>query len=81
MDRSGMAVSATRSYHATLLFIFCYRADIRCESRAEQATGIDYPLFEGVSCVPPSLARYNASCTLGGYPAYIVNITNGMNQT
>ncbi|KUI58947.1 putative FAD-linked oxidoreductase YvdP [Cytospora mali] len=44
--------------------------------QAEQAAGIDYPLFEGVTCVPPSFGRYNADCTLGGYPAYIVNVTN-----
>jgi len=45
-------------------------------SRSSQATGTDWPLFEGVSCVPPSVARSNATCTQGGYPSYVVNVTN-----
>ncbi|OKL55414.1 hypothetical protein UA08_09267 [Talaromyces atroroseus] len=43
---------------------------------ASQPTGIDWPLFEGVTCLPPTLAPTNATCTLGGMPSYIVNVTN-----
>ncbi|KAH8204177.1 hypothetical protein TruAng_001597 [Truncatella angustata] len=38
-------------------------------------TGLSFPIFEGVTCIPPIYARANATCTLGGMPAYIVNIT------
>ncbi|KAI0011536.1 FAD-binding domain-containing protein [Xylariaceae sp. FL0662B] len=38
--------------------------------------GIDYPIFEGVSCLPPTLTRTGANCTLGGMPSYVVKATN-----
>ncbi|KAH8667106.1 hypothetical protein BX600DRAFT_436471 [Xylariales sp. PMI_506] len=44
--------------------------------QADEATGIDWPVFEGVTCVPPSFAPPNTTCTLGGLPSYIVNVTN-----
>lgn len=47
-----------------------------CRHRADDPTGIDFPLFEGVTCVPPSDARPDANCTLGGYPSYVVNVTS-----
>lgn len=44
--------------------------------RSSAPTGIDWPLLEGVSCVPPSVAPPNATCTLGGMPTYVVKATN-----
>ncbi|KAJ9149309.1 FAD linked oxidase [Pleurostoma richardsiae] len=41
-----------------------------------EPTGVDFPVFEGVSCVPPSIARTGADCTLGGYASYVLNVTN-----
>ncbi|KAI1652288.1 FAD-binding domain-containing protein [Daldinia loculata] len=41
-----------------------------------QPLGIQYYAFEGVSCLPPSLTRTGAKCTLGGMPSYVVNATN-----
>ncbi|OLN87816.1 putative FAD-linked oxidoreductase-like protein 1, partial [Colletotrichum chlorophyti] len=41
-----------------------------------EPTGIDFPIFEGVSCVPPSVARSDAKCIQGGYPSYVVKATN-----
>ena len=31
------------------------------------------PLFQGLSCLPYDGALANATCTLGGYPVYVVN--------
>lgn len=49
---------------------------------AAQPTEVDWPVFEGMSCLPPDLgdflSRPNSTCELGGMPAYIVNVTNGM---
>ncbi|KAF6799524.1 hypothetical protein CSOJ01_12452 [Colletotrichum sojae] len=39
-----------------------------------EPTGLDYPIFEGVSCVPPSVARTGATCTQGGHPSYVVKV-------
>ncbi|KAF9876628.1 FAD binding domain protein [Colletotrichum karsti] len=39
-------------------------------------TGLDFPLYEGVSCIPPNVARPGAECTQGGNPSYVVNVTN-----
>ncbi|KAH7060667.1 hypothetical protein B0J12DRAFT_340423 [Macrophomina phaseolina] len=47
--------------------------------QAESPTDIDWPLFEGVTCLPPSNAPKGANCTLGGYPSYIVNVTSVAN--
>ncbi|KAI1457894.1 FAD-binding domain-containing protein [Annulohypoxylon moriforme] len=41
-----------------------------------QPLGIQYYIFEGVSCLPPSLTRTGANCTLGGMPSYVVKATN-----
>ncbi|KAF3018446.1 hypothetical protein E8E14_006015 [Neopestalotiopsis sp. 37M] len=49
------------------------------EWQANDPTGLNFPLFEGVTCVPPAFARPNATCTMGGKPAYIVNVTNAVN--
>ncbi|RYP48227.1 hypothetical protein DL768_005834 [Monosporascus sp. mg162] len=38
--------------------------------------GYDYPIFEGVSCLPPPLTRTGASCAQGGLPSYVVKATN-----
>ncbi|EON95608.1 putative fad binding domain protein [Phaeoacremonium minimum UCRPA7] len=42
----------------------------------EQPTGVDFPLYEGVTCLPPTLSRTGANCTLGGYPSYVLSVTN-----
>ncbi|KAK7712510.1 hypothetical protein SLS64_004894 [Diaporthe eres] len=48
--------------------------------RAAQPTEVDWPVFEGMSCLPPGLgdflSRPNSTCELGGMPAYVVNATN-----
>ncbi|KAI0112755.1 FAD-binding domain-containing protein [Hypoxylon sp. NC0597] len=41
-----------------------------------QPLGIQYYAFEGVSCLPPTLTRTGAECTLGGMPSYVVKATN-----
>ncbi|ORY64944.1 uncharacterized protein BCR38DRAFT_484417 [Pseudomassariella vexata] len=41
-----------------------------------QPVGIDFPLFEGVSCMPPTVAPPNSNCTLGGTPSYVVKVRN-----
>ncbi|KAI1381268.1 FAD-binding domain-containing protein [Hypoxylon crocopeplum] len=41
-----------------------------------QPLGIQYYAFEGVSCLPPTLTRTGANCTLGGMPSYVVKATN-----
>ncbi|KAI2624613.1 FAD-binding domain-containing protein [Hypomontagnella submonticulosa] len=41
-----------------------------------QPLGIQYYAFEGVSCLPPTLTRTGAKCTLGGMPSYVVKATN-----
>ncbi|KAL1848531.1 hypothetical protein Daus18300_013584 [Diaporthe australafricana] len=47
--------------------------------RAAQPTEVDWPVFEGMSCLPPDLgdflSRPNSTCELGGMPAYVVNVT------
>ncbi|KAG8165509.1 hypothetical protein KVR01_004061 [Diaporthe batatas] len=49
--------------------------------RAAQPTEVDWPVFEGMSCLPPGLgallSRPNSTCELGGMPAFVVNVTNG----
>ncbi|KAI7778255.1 restculine oxidase precursor [Diaporthe eres] len=39
-------------------------------------TGIDWPLLEGLSCLPPNFTRPDATCTLGGLPSYVMNVTD-----
>ncbi|KFA52700.1 hypothetical protein S40293_08766 [Stachybotrys chartarum IBT 40293] len=43
---------------------------------AADPTAIDWPINEGVTCIPPAFARPNSTCTGGGMPAYVVNVTN-----
>lgn len=64
------------SYACSLVLLGCHCLT-HAVIRTQQPADIDYPVFEGVSCVPPSVARPNATCTLGGMPAYVVNVTNG----
>ncbi|KAI1388551.1 FAD-binding domain-containing protein [Hypoxylon trugodes] len=44
--------------------------------QSSQPLGIQYYAFEGVSCLPPTLTRTGANCTLGGMPSYVVKATN-----
>lgn len=38
------------------------------------------PVFEGLTCVPPSLADFavgqGVNCTIGGYPSYVINASD-----
>jgi hypothetical protein len=42
----------------------------------QDPTSTQWPLFEGLTCLPPSLRNGSNSCTLGGYASYYVNVTN-----
>ncbi|KAJ4305798.1 hypothetical protein N0V90_001330 [Kalmusia sp. IMI 367209] len=48
--------------------------------RIEDPTSIRALLFQGQTCLPPSFAPAflyaKKTCTMGGYPAYTVNVTN-----
>jgi hypothetical protein len=33
------------------------------------------PLYQGNTCLPPNIAGANATCTLGGYPSYVIKAT------
>ncbi|TDZ32126.1 FAD-linked oxidoreductase ZEB1 [Colletotrichum spinosum] len=44
--------------------------------QASEPTGQDFYVYEGVSCLPPSLTRSNATCSQGGHPSYVVKATN-----
>ncbi|KAI0181750.1 FAD-binding domain-containing protein [Hypoxylon sp. FL1284] len=44
--------------------------------QSSQPLGIQYYVFEGVSCLPPSLTRKNAKCSLSGMPSYVVEAKN-----
>lgn len=33
-------------------------------------------LFQGLTCMPPTMTPGFATCTVGGYPSYVVNATN-----
>ena len=35
-----------------------------------------WPLYEGLTCLPPGLRTESNNCTLGGYASYSVNISN-----
>ncbi|KUJ11049.1 FAD-binding domain-containing protein [Mollisia scopiformis] len=39
-------------------------------------TSAQWPLYEGLTCVPPSLRSEATNCTIGGYAAYSINVTN-----
>ncbi|KAH8676858.1 FAD binding domain protein [Tricladium varicosporioides] len=38
-------------------------------------TSVMLPLYEGRTCMPPSVAD-KSTCTVGGYPSYAVNVSN-----
>lgn len=46
------------------------------QPRTSEPLGLIYPIFEGVTCIPPSLARKGATCSLGGMPSHVVEATN-----
>lgn len=47
----------------------------RCCS-IEDPTSINAVLFEGLTCMPPTINAGETDCTVGGYPAYSVAVTN-----
>jgi FAD/FMN-containing dehydrogenase len=46
----------------------------------EDPTSMMSPLFEGLTCLPPSLADatvgQGVNCTIGGYPSYVINASD-----
>lgn len=65
-----------RRLHTSELFPDSYMNQTLISSRLSQPLGIQYYVFEGVSCLPPSLTRTGANCSLGGMPSYVVKATN-----
>lgn len=46
------------------------------KSRSEDdPTSIMSPLYQGLTCLPDGWGPYG-NCTMGGYPSYVVNVTN-----
>jgi hypothetical protein len=43
---------------------------------ANDPTSVMYPLWEGRTCLPPSMRGSKPNCTIGGFPADVVNATN-----
>lgn len=43
---------------------------------AADPSSTQWPLYEGLTCLPPSLRADNTTCTLGGYASYSVAATN-----
>ncbi|CZR65188.1 related to isoamyl alcohol oxidase [Phialocephala subalpina] len=39
-------------------------------------TSTQWPLFEGLTCIPPTLGRTVTNCTLGGYASYSIEVSN-----
>jgi len=39
-------------------------------------TSNQWPLYEGLTCLPPGLRSEATTCTLGGYSSYSVNVSN-----
>ncbi|KAF6796333.1 restculine oxidase [Colletotrichum sojae] len=43
----------------------------------EDPTSVMSPLYQGLTCVPPSVNNISTgACTVGGYPSYVVKATN-----
>lgn len=44
----------------------------------ESPSDLMFPTWEGTTCIPPGIAANEptGTCTLGGYPSYVVNATN-----
>jgi FAD binding domain len=42
----------------------------------EDPSSTQWPLWEGLTCVPPSLRSEATTCTLGGYASYSIEVTN-----
>ncbi|KAI0130523.1 FAD binding domain-containing protein [Xylariales sp. AK1849] len=42
----------------------------------EDPTSVNAVLFQGQSCMPPTLSPNETHCTVGGYPSYAVNVSN-----
>ncbi|KAK5652349.1 hypothetical protein OQA88_10541 [Cercophora sp. LCS_1] len=46
------------------------------ETHARDPTSVMSPLYQGETCMPQDGAEPNATCTLGGFPSYSVNVTS-----
>jgi hypothetical protein len=45
-------------------------------SSANNPTSAQWPLYQGLTCLPPSLRNGSITCALGGYASYSIEITN-----
>jgi hypothetical protein len=45
-------------------------------SSANNPTSTQWPLYQGLTCLPPSLRNGSITCALGGYASYSIEITN-----
>jgi hypothetical protein len=45
-------------------------------SSANDPTSTQWPLYEGLTCLPPGLRNESTTCTLGGYASYSIEVTN-----
>lgn len=43
---------------------------------ADYPVGIDWPLYEDITCQVPEYSGFNHTCTLGGMPSYVVDVAN-----
>ena len=43
---------------------------------ANNPTSTQWPLYQGLTCLPPSLRNGSTTCTLGGYASYSIEVTN-----
>lgn len=46
--------------------------------RISNPSELMFPMWEGITCIPPGIATNEptGTCTIGGYPSYVVNATN-----
>ncbi|KAF6785389.1 restculine oxidase, partial [Colletotrichum musicola] len=84
---TGFAVTQTVPIGATCYDEFGNYDAARCEYitkewtnstiHTEDPTSVMSPLYQGLTCVPPSVNNISAgACTVGGYPSYVVKATN-----
>ncbi|TEA17243.1 FAD-linked oxidoreductase ZEB1 [Colletotrichum sidae] len=84
---SGFAVSETVPIGASCFDSFGTYDAARCEYitkewsnstiHADDPTSVMSPLYQGLTCMPPSVNNISAgSCTVGGFPSYVVKATN-----
>ncbi|EXF83009.1 hypothetical protein CFIO01_08050 [Colletotrichum fioriniae PJ7] len=84
---SGFAITETVPIGASCFDDFGNYDATRCEYitnqwtnstiHAEDPTSVMSPLYQGLTCMPPSVDNSSAgTCTVGGFPSYVVKATN-----